>query len=56
MVFTVNSDYFLKRHQQKFLKQQKASVILECGVLFEVRTEFLIIRAATSKGLYSLRK
>jgi hypothetical protein len=56
MVFTVNSDYFLKRHQQKFLKQQTAFVMVECGVLFEVRTEFLNRRAATSKGLYCLRK
>jgi hypothetical protein len=35
MILSVNSDYFLKQHYQLIL------VMVKCGVLFEVRTEFL---------------
>jgi hypothetical protein len=36
MVLTVNSDYFLKDDFKKLIL-----VRVKCGVLFEVRTEFL---------------
>jgi hypothetical protein len=45
MVLTVNSNYLLNVNQSIF-------VMVKCGVLFEVRTEFLNIftRASSSKG------
>jgi hypothetical protein len=37
MILTVNGDYFLKQNYQLIY------LMVKCGVLFEVRTEFLNI-------------
>jgi hypothetical protein len=47
MVLTVNIDYFLNNINEFIF------VMVKCGVLFEVRTEFLILfrSASASKAL-----
>jgi hypothetical protein len=41
MVLTVNSEYFLKQRLNLNSVNRLIFVMVKCGVLFEVRTEFL---------------